>query len=758
VTVVGGTGANRTSKVPWDKIQAEWKDREYSALAEAVSAANDSAAKAVLDDLLFAPEVPTREKTWDDLGIAFALASDGAAHEAPTDDELLLALYLYGRCLQKWEQTEDYDRIHEVLGALGEMSAARWPLGENAGARMLLMSRIVSQAQAVRTAMDVEDAMSCSCPVAVGTRARRIVTDLNALSEPAAKPGEDLASLREIVLSDARRSMRYFDTIAAVADKIFEFVQLDVDGRVAFDFRDTLEALRKAECDPVIKGDVYESELRAHRVAVEALRDRAENPHVQINAAGVTYVYPFALEAREKADARAADVPALLDGNATVTQASAGDFAEKLTAAGIRPLGVRKLDLNDLWDPLAGEPGEAGTPDRRDGTEFGYSGASIELPPISVTTTATGEPPLEFTAEVRLSRLGNHHLLVRSHLENAGLHEVNQALRRGSRGMGEETFEDLKSATFLKSARFPEYADGAIKTIATALDAEPVINLKAPYHVVLAARSISVHGPDGSSSPASIAEVKRAVGASLLFHPVRHLTTSLEEWIRYPRPTVSNLLAGQGYVGDLVVRTDNTTVSYMRASPEWLIDEYQEMIEFIASVPPILTLWENRASRLDEELETSMREKDVSVETLRRLELRILELEHGARADLGFLSSPALCRTRAQRQFLDRLWKAAGLPALEQELERRLTVLAERQERIAAMLRRGQQEQTERFGHRLEIVLAFIAAASLAGALQWFDDAFGVDARAWAILELTLLVVATLLVVGAFIFRAVRSA
>ena len=73
---------------------------------------------------------------------------------------------------------------------------------------------------------------------------------------------------------------------------------------------------------------------------------------------------------------------------------------------------------------------------------------------------------------------------------------------------------------------------------------------------------------------------------------------------------MSNCSHGQGYVGDLVVRTDNTTVSYMRAAPEWLIDEYEEMIEFVASVPPILTLWENHAycrRTSTKRLEASMR-------------------------------------------------------------------------------------------------------------------------------------------------------
>ena len=94
------------------------------------------------------------------------------------------------------------------------------------------------------------------------------------------------------------------------------------------------------------------------------------------------------------------------------------------------------------------------------------------------------------------------------------------------------------------------------------------------------------------------------MGASLLFHPVRHLATALEEWIRYPHPIVDNLLEQQGFADDLVARTDNTTVTYMPASAEWLVDEYQEMIEFVASIPPLLTLWQNRVQHLTHRVDT----------------------------------------------------------------------------------------------------------------------------------------------------------
>ena len=169
-------------------------------------------------------------------------------------------------------------------------------------------------------------------------------------------------------------------------------------------------------------------------------------------------------------------------------------------------------------------------------------------------------------------------------------------------------------------------------------------------------------------------------------------------------------------------------------------------------MPPLLTLWERRAADLDLELKTSLQDQDVSIETLYDQEVKIRELEHDVRAELGFLRSPALCRTRGQRRFLDSLWESAGLPRLEEELERRLTALAERQERIAAMLRRRQREHTERLGYRVEVVLGFIAAASLAGVLQWTDAAVDVDARMWAWFEAGLRGLAAAIVVGSYVW------
>ena len=257
---------------------------------------------------------------------------------------------------------------------------------------------------------------------------------------------------------------------------------------------------------------------------------------------------------------------------------------------------MHKLNLTDMWD-VPGRPE----------SESGYGGASIELPPILVTTTAreTDErKKLPFEAEVRLSWLGNHYLRVSSTLEQASLHHVNQALRRGSRAMGEE---EVASALAKPWTRFTEYARDVIDEVADALDAERVGDPEASFHIAVAASKITVREPGEQPRAATLRDLANTVGTSLLFQPVPGLATALEEWIRYPRPKVHNLLGRGGYEGELVARTANTTVLYMPDSPDWRTAGYQEMIEFVASLPPLFQLWEKQAIGHAEELERKRR-------------------------------------------------------------------------------------------------------------------------------------------------------
>ena len=530
------TSVEISSGIPWGIVQEEWRSREFGTLRRGVEPIGGPALDAV-DNLLFGSKPLGLDEPHDVLTTAFAGAAehgDGAL--------LLLALYVYARCLEKWEMSEDYERIEEVLDALARAVAA--PPASATPAQAFAFD-VVRQAQVIKAAMNVEDALSCSCPVAFGERARAIVSTLDELLAEKPTPDAGLDGARRLVRADAETARRYFRMIGEIADVLSSFADQEEPGEVA-------ELARVVtRLDGSLESDVYESELRAHRAALKALGRAVSLPRLNVDEAELVYVYPFALEG--------------VDADEAVACALGGAVVGPLVERGLDAASAHALEVNDLWDPYL-----------RGDSDRGYSGASIDLPELSVKTTAHEYiefPLLQYTADVRLSRLGNHYLRVASRLPYGGLHDVNQALRRGSRAMGEEEIRS-GAETWRK---LPDYADDVIAVVARAVGAIPVTHPVATFHVVLAARAISVRLQSGDRRPATVADLEEAVGGSLLFHPIRHLATALEEWIRYPQPAVTNLLGQEAYVGDLVARTDNTTIAYMPASPEWLVDEYQEM-------------------------------------------------------------------------------------------------------------------------------------------------------------------------------------
>ena len=165
-----------------------------------------------------------------------------------------------------------------------------------------------------------------------------------------------------------------------------------------------------------------------------------------------------------------------------------------------------------------------------------------------------------------------------------------------------------------------------------------------------------------------------------------------------------------------------------------------------------------RAGDVDEGLPEGSEAK-VDEQELGRLELRILQLEQRIRRELALLRSPALCRTRGQRRFLDELWTAAGYSVLEGELERQLTLLAERHERIAAFRRRWEERRSKRLGEWLELMGLLLAVTSLAGVFQWVDGTFGSQSphgEVWAWVEAATLL-ATLGLLIAFLVAVRRG-
>lgn len=730
VIVNGGSDptswGQRPSGVPWTQVGQQWGERDYSLLRQAVRTL-EGLSLGHVDGLLEGMPAPPSLDAIDVLRNAFAVAS-GTPQGA-----LLLVTYVYGQCLNKWERSVDYARIRMVLKSLEEVISDLQPnaaeLDEN---EAKLLRLIVDLAQCMDDAMAVENAMNCSCPVDMARHAQAVVGRATSVLQGEQELSPGFTELREVIRSDAATQRCYFGAVFRVATAVRQFVELEGPGPAPVGFDDVIRAVAIAEADSTVRGDVYESELRAHRVTLRALGDHAASRRLRIDAAEILYIYPFALSGMSAEDA--------------VHHALSAEGGWR--PAALAPIDIEQLRLTDMWDVNP--------------AERAYGAAVVKLPTLQVETTA-GQHLAGFNPEIRLTRLGNHYLRVRSRLKKSNLHELNQALRRASVSMGEERIW-CEGGTWTK---FAEYADEVIAGIAKELSTDVVRDASLGFHVVVVAHAISIQEPDGTTTPATIDAIPGAVGASLLLRPLSQLAASLEEWIRYPTPDVVNLVESVGCIDDLVVRTENTTVLFMPASPDWVIDGFEEMVEFVASVPALLMSWEQRAWDHAQKLEKtlpSLQEWIAQPDTVLPIadllmeEVKLRQLEADIRRDLAFLHSPA--RSRRHRDFLNAVWTAAGLPTLEDALERQLTVLSTLQERLSTMVsvitegnRQARQEDIEFF---VQLTLGLLAVGSLAELLGWINNTFGIDSFILAASEASALVICVFLITWLF-FRKRRE-
>ncbi len=740
------TGGPIVDEAAWEQIARGWRKRDFSRLHEEVARLDGVAVEALDRDELFG------DRAAEILDEAFDEAAD-----AGRDGPVLIALYVYGRCLNRWEKSSEYGPIERVLEAL--RGAADRLQGKIAGPDAELLSLAVDQAQHLRNAMAVENSLQCSCPVQLGHYAGRVVEGTQPLLSRAPASG---SGAWQLLRSDIEITGTYFTALRETGQAVERFLGPPLEG----DLDTAIEALERAEAGEAIAGDVYQSELRAHLASVRELNESAKDPWIQIDEARLVYVYPFALAQKRRHDGTRDDD--LLAGTEKVLADARKATDWSVGANGIRPTSAVDTPLADIWQ-------------HADPPEKVHEGVTIRLPEISVETKDRlverkyELDPITLRAEVRLSRLGNHYLRITSALEGADLHDLNQALRRGTGSMGEEQLGSAGAEggwdRFVTSENAAGYVEDVIGGIAECLDLEAVGDPGGGVHVVLDIRKASKQGGDGNT-PLEDDELREGVGATLMFHPIGNFAVSLEEWIRYP-PTgeIENLIDGAGRAGDLVARTSDTTILYMPTSPDWMCAEFGEMIEFIASIPPLLTAWEkeitthsraleDRLEGLKQSVSVEVGEADFDLRAIHREEAELHELRAEVRRELANLHSPRLVWNQTTRTFLDRLWAAAGLPALEDGLDRQLEVISTQQQRLVAIAggiaegnRQAAEERQERLGRVLQIGLTVIAATGLAGLFSWINADFSVQDNTVQAFEAVFLV-AVVVVLGALIYKS----
>ena len=653
-----------------------------------------------------------------------------------------MACYVHGRCLEAWEASTSWALIGSVVEATaGVAERLAGTDGPEADAARL----VLAHTRSLTDAMAVEAGMNCSCPIAMRRHAVRVVDVARATQAALATSRSLTPRLRDYLATVAATDRTYFTAIGHMASAVES--ALEERESAAVDLAAAAAELAAAECSPDLDDDVYRSELKAHRRALDALGARLGTPRLNVDQGSVTYIYPFSVPHPDAPSEQPDPVTTWVDG--------AGEPAVTgWTLCGMHPTAVRPLavsqGLTEFWQGA----------DRR----HRYGGVSLFLPPVTVVTN-DGQT-LDGEVELRLSDLGNHYLRVAVELSGGHPHDLNQALRRSSPQMG---YEEVTSEGADRSWRtLHDYAWDVIEefqllapgaAVEPAGDAEVSDEVR-PYHVVVSVRALSVV-EDGASRSVPGTELTNGdlTGARLFWHPVANSAATLEEWLRYPEPELENLVRDQGTCGDLVLQTSNTTIVAMPDTPSFRVTMFEEAAEFVASLGALLTSWRRLVERSVDDGRRCLDgvSDDEGVDAAARLQLG-QETLHTIKSDvqsrLARLKSPAFCKTATGREYLDRLWLAAGLDKDEAALEsgiRDAQAVYERYVSRAAALATGRQQRQRNTINGLVTVVGLAGLADLFGLL---NDGFDWSVRATG-LELVIIAI-VVAVVGRLVWKDLR--
>lgn len=255
-------GSGRDSLIPWDAIQAEWRERSFSLLGREVGRRGGDAVKRHLERL-FKPDSPKGDRPGqrgenghapDEPPIAEILGEGFAAVAGDPDGPILLALYVYGRCLLACELSADYTTIAGVVEALREAAGPLLESERLTEADAKLLRTAVEHAQSIKPAMDVEDAVQCSCPVAMAERAALVVDGIERLRPNVS--GTDGPS--ELLRARMEAAAVYFGELGGVGEDVATMIDRlekgePIDGHLA----ERAESLIKSLGCAALKGDVY---------------------------------------------------------------------------------------------------------------------------------------------------------------------------------------------------------------------------------------------------------------------------------------------------------------------------------------------------------------------------------------------------------------------------------------------------------------------------------------------------------------------
>jgi hypothetical protein len=665
----------------------------------------------------------------------------------------LIVSYVYLMALDGWERTASWSNLDGVLSLLMDKYEGATPDAVQKIHRKerLIVEGLVDRARRMSSMIWVESAMNSSSAAAMKKHALDVVGQAISArdccdSKRAELSGSPYMVIWEELARSAAADRTYYGALAEFASAIETVNAWDRDKwlkeELGLKLESAIRTVRAAtRAEPVAESPVSVSELKAHLRVLEQLVEVQTQPFLLAHKTTFTYCYPIVLEIED------------LDWDALASRARA------IKAEEFSPFFVRAqpLHVTDMW-PL-----------KDAATRGAYAGIELVLscPRIEPRDAGTADVIEVDEATIRLTELGNHHLRITVKQCISTLHDIHQGLRRGSTEMGYERVvvadgED-NHAEGAAAAKRQDYRNGwhrlagfasdVVERLGLVLVGAPSVQSPPamtrisakvparspsrvmpdragparparvlPAHTVLSIESLCIIGHDGEERPASAADLVTArpvTGQALLCQPIRQFASSLEEWLRFcPRPPAGlNLLEGHGFIGEVAAGTMSSTVFPIVQMPKFLLLEYEELAEFVASLDAIFVAHKDKLARLKKRLDEIMRDLKTPAHPLKREEvenykLRIEEVRQQA-SDAILARSSELLRTAAHREFMERLPLVAELKDKEDEVRLEAARVSASYEWIVSYMQWLDRRARARVQFGLSLALGVLAVMSL---------------------------------------------
>lgn len=673
----------------------------------------------------------------------------------------VFAFYLYGLALARWELSLGHAAIRRLVTAAQEAFRHTLHGRDLADPDRTLAPLVLDLAASLSDCMAVENGLNCSCPTDMARYARNAIRDADRVQTGLAANHLQRLPCGRYLQQAAGVQRVYFDAVICLASAVERFLDNRRTSRGALDA--AICTLERAESADELRGDVYESELRAHRLTLCRMRELIDADSIQVDEARVVYCYPFTL-------------PDLDPGAVLVAVET---WAAGVALGATHVVDVQGTALTESWEG-------------RDPANRRYGGVTLCLADIGVITTEPTVLPAH-RSEIRLSRLGNHYLRVSAPLTNASPHQLNQALRRGRRQMGQEKLGPLDPNGGILEVRWTRLVDYATEVVAAlgrrlvdlvlpspeqnqVAGAPPDARLLARldvdnrHHTVLSIRALSVQDADGRTTPVyNYEQVANAIGWTQLLQPIAHASATLEEYLRHRRSARHGPI-DVGFRGETILQTPQLITLVMPTSPNFTILSVEEIAEFAGTIPALLDEWTNVVYQQRAELARRILPIDLAgtrpalkrasadagqeLVRLERRQLRLQDVVTRARSLLAFLTSPALIHPTRNRRLLDDLLAGCGFDRLRADLEAQIAEVDDLYQRVQALLRQLEERRQQQYRTVVELTLVLLAVLSLADFLTLFNGAFRVGGGVSQVEAIAVLVLAA--VVGKLSWRVGR--